>query len=124
MKTLCQEYISNVKSFFPIINKEERIFLANLTDTVNNFCEEEDINTITDLYNKFGLPNEVVNSYYSSQDIKHILKNINTARLLKIGALIFLVISVIIASISNTNIYLTKKALKEQDIRTEKLNAE
>ncbi len=124
MKTLCQEYISNVKSFFPIINKEERIFLANLTDTVNNFCEEEDITTITDLYNKFGLPNEVVNSYYSSQDIKHILKSINTARLLKIDALIFLVISVIIASISNTNIYLTKKALKEQDIRTGKLNAE
>lgn len=124
MKTLYKQYISDVKSFFPIIGKNEKIFIASLENTVKDYCEEKEIRTISELYKSFGKPNEVVNSYYSSQDIKHILKSINTARLLKIGALIFLVISVIIASISNTNIYLTKKALKEQDIRIGKLNAE
>ncbi|MFG6395035.1 MAG: hypothetical protein K1W24_12770 [Lachnospiraceae bacterium] len=105
MKTLCQEYISNVKSFFPIISKEERIFIANLTDTVNNFCEEEDINTITDLYNKFGLPNEVVNSYYSDIDISCILKKMRTAKYIKYSIVVFLAIYLIAAIIFGVNTY-------------------
>lgn len=105
MKTLCQEYISNVKSFFPIISKEERIFLANLTDTVNNFCEEEDINTITDLYNKFGLPNEVVNSYYSDIDISYILKKMRTSKYIKYSIGVFLTIYLIFAIIFGINTY-------------------
>lgn len=105
MKTLCQEYISNVKSFFPIISKEERIFLANLTDTVNNFCEEEDINTITDLYNKFGLPNEVVNFYYSDIDISYILKKMRTAKYIKYSIGVFLTIYLIFAIIFGINTY-------------------
>lgn len=124
MKTLYKQYISDVKSFFPIIGKNEKIFIASLENTVKDYCKEKEIVTISELYKSFGEPNEIVNSYYSSQDIQHVLKNITTARLLKIGAVIFLVISVIIASISNTNLYFTKKALKEQDIRIEKLNAE
>lgn len=124
MKTLYKQYISDVKSFFPIIGKNEKIFIASLENTVKDYCKEKEIVTISELYKSFGEPNEIVNSYYSSQDIQHVLKNITTARLLKIGAVIFLVISVIIASISNTNLYFTKKALNEQDIRIEKLNAE
>lgn len=105
MKTLCQKYISNVKSFFPIISKEERIFIANLTDTVNHFCEEGNINTITDLYNKSGLPNEVVNSYYSDIDISYILEKMRTAQYIKYSIVVFLTIYLIAAIIFGINTY-------------------
>jgi len=41
MKTLCRQYISDVKSLFPIVGKEERIFLAKLKKTIENYCDEE-----------------------------------------------------------------------------------
>ncbi len=51
MKTLCQQYISDVKSFFPSIRRKEKIFIKNLKNDVECYCEENTVNTISELYN-------------------------------------------------------------------------
>lgn len=49
MRSLCQQYISDVKSFFPVMGKEEKKYLANLMNTVEEYCIEENITTIDKL---------------------------------------------------------------------------
>ena len=122
MKTLCQQYISDVKSFFPSIRRKEKIFIKNLKNDVECYCEENTVNTISELYNVFGQPNEIVNSYYSDIDIQPVLKNIKTTRYLKTGIIIFILISVTAASIFGINAYLTQKAFEEQDMRFEEFD--
>ena len=108
MKTLCRQYISDVKSLFPIVGKEERIFLAKLKKTIENYCDEEEFTSITELYDSFGQPNEIVNSYYSDVDTQYVIRKIKTAKAVKFTIMAFLLaylISVIIYGIKTYTQY-------------------
>ena len=108
MKTLCRQYISDVKSLFPIVGKEERIFLAKLKKTIENYCDEEEFTSITELYDSFRQPNEIVNSYYSDVDTQYVIRKIKTAKAVKFTIMAFLLlylISVIIYGIKTYTQY-------------------
>lgn len=108
MKSLCRQYISDVKSLFPIVGKEERIFLAKLKKTIENYCDEEEFTSITELYDSFGQPNEIVNSYYSDVDTQYVIRKIKTAKAVKLTIMAFLLvylISVIIYGIKTYTQY-------------------
>lgn len=116
MKNLCQEYIANVKSFFPVLGKEERKYLAKLKNTVEDYCNEENITTIDKLYDGFGLPNDVVNSYYSNTDIQEVIKQIRLTKYIKRSIAVFLFILLIGVIAFSINTYHTYKIFSEQQV--------
>ena len=120
MKNLCQKYISDVKSFFPVMGKEEKKYLANLKNTVEEYCNEENITTIDKLYEGFGYPHDVVCSYYSKTDIQEIIKQISHTKYIKRGISAFVGVLLVALIVFSINVYYTYYIFAEEQISYEK----
>lgn len=98
MNKICKEYVLEIKAMFPIRRKQERIYIKSLISDIESFCEEANVETKKDLYNKYGLPNDVVNNYLSTLNTTHIAKHIKTTRFIKILLIALLVLATIATS--------------------------
>lgn len=120
MKTICQQYISDVKSFFPVIGKEERKYLAKLSTTVDEFCEEEHISAKESLYLDFGSPSDIVKTYYSNKDIDYLCTQMCVTKHIKQGILALVIIALIAVGLFGLRTYHTFQLYNEQHIYSEK----
>ena len=82
--------------FFPIVGKAEKKYLRNLKSNLEDYCEEKSVTSLEELYQGFGAPSEVVNTYYSSVDIDYILGQIKRTRIIRNSLVIFVVLYFII----------------------------
>ena len=99
MKKAYKEYISDVKKFFPVKGKEERKFLKKLASDIEIFCEDENITNKKEIYKKFGTPHNVVNDFYSTEDIDVVIKKIRFSKYIKIFFAILAVIAILISAV-------------------------
>lgn len=116
MKTICKEYISNVKAFFPLKGKKERKYIKDLEINVNDYCLENNISSIDVLYQEFGSPTEVVNSYFSALNTTDVIKKIRISKFVKIFLCLLLIVSLVIAIIFCSYLICVKDVIKEQEI--------
>lgn len=100
MNKICKEYISEIKSLFPMNRRMEKTYLKKMTTDVADFCEENNITTIEELYQNYGTPEDVVHNYVSALNRKDLINHINTAKLVKITA-----VSVLVAALIATTIW-------------------
>lgn len=98
MNKICKQYISEIKAFFPIMGKDEKKYIAKLKNNIESYCDEAGITTKEELYKNYGLPNDVVNDYYSSVDTDYIIRKIKTSKYIKAFIATILVLAVIAAS--------------------------
>lgn len=124
MNRLCKQYISNVKTFFPIIRKNEKKYLNRLSAALEEYCEEKEIVTMDDIYAGFGTPNDIANSYYSSADIQKIIKNIRVSKYVKLGIISVMITSLIALSIYSIDTYRTSKIFEEEKIQYREITIE
>lgn len=99
MNKICKQYISEVKSFFPIMGKSEKRYVTKLKANIESYCEDEEITTKEELYEKYGLPNNVVNDYFSAADTEYIVKKIKTSKYIKAFISVILIILIILTSV-------------------------
>lgn len=83
MDELCQQYISNVKVFFPIMGKKEKEYLRKLSTSVEECCEEKAITTVEELYDEIGSPGDVFNTYFSQQNMSQVIRRIRLVKWIK-----------------------------------------
>lgn len=117
MNKLCKQYISDVKTFFPIIRKGEKKYLDGLSVALEEYCEERETIIIDDIYTGFGTPNDVANAYYASTDIQKTMKNIRISKYVRFGITVFLLILLIAVSIYGVDTYRTTKIFEEEKIQ-------
>ena len=89
MTKLCQQYLSDVKTFFPIMGKPERAYLTKLTATIEDYCIEEKVTTVEQIYDGFGHPSEVASTYLTSVDTSYLIKRIRLTKWIKRGMVAF-----------------------------------
>lgn len=116
MTKLCQQYLSDVKAFFPIIGNQERKYLTKLAETVEDYCTEEKATTIEELYDGFGHPSEVTNTYLTSVDTSQLIKRIQFTKWIKRGIIALLLIALISVSVYGISTYLAYKMLEQEQI--------
>lgn len=108
MKNICGQYISTVKTFFPIMGKRERQYIKSLETDVTDYCMEEDISSLEQLYEKYGMPHEVANTYFTVADMDALTRKMRYRRWVKITvfAMLFLVFcGVLVWGITTYNTY-------------------
>ena len=98
MNKICRIYISEIRTLFPIKRKSERKYLKNLASDIDAFCEEANITTKQELYQKYGTPPEVVCSYFSSLNTEQIVQKLRVSKAIKVT----LVCLIILATIATT----------------------
>lgn len=116
MTKLCQQYLSDVKAFFPIMGKPERAYLTKLTATVEDYCIEEKITTVEQIYDGFGHPSEVASTYLTSVDTSYLIKRIQLTKWIKRGMVALLLIALIGVSIYGITTYKAYKIFEQEQI--------
>lgn len=116
MNKICKEYITEIKSFFPIYRKPERVFIKKLTLDIEDFCEESKTTNKSKLYDKYGKPNDIVNNYLSSVGIEYISKQIRISRYIKITIIALVILAIVVTSIFCCILYRQHKMDMRQEM--------
>ena len=61
---LCKRYIRSIRMSFPIVGKEEKKYILQLSVDVTNYYVDNSLHNMNDLYQTFGDPKEIVSNYY------------------------------------------------------------
>lgn len=96
MDKICKVYVSQVKAILPVWGKKEKAFVKKLHSDLCDYCEDNNVNTIDELYKGYGTPQEIAFEYISLMEPQVISKRINSAkfiRILVIGLLAFVTIA-------------------------------
>ena len=115
MDNICKAYVSQVKAILPVRGKKEKAFVRKLHSDLCDYCEDNNINTIEELYKNHGTPQEVVFEYVSLMEPNVISKRINTARCMKLAIIILLILSTIFTSTVCIIMYSEHKIFREQE---------
>ena len=94
MSKISKEYIKEVKAMFPVKGKKERLYLKNLARDVEMLCEEENITSKEELYEKYGKPVDVVAEYFATVETDYVVKKLRISKYIK--ALIAVIITIIV----------------------------
>lgn len=117
MKTkLCKKYISQIKSFFPVVSKKERKYLNNICDSVNEYCQDNPEATLNEIYDVFGSPQETINSYMSANAdyISSYFKKVNIAKWFKRISIILIVAIIVLTSALLLRMYKDYKVFEDE----------
>lgn len=115
MDKICRQYISNVRSLFPIMGKAEKRYIRSLAVDVNDYCSEENIVTIGTLYERYGSPSDIVNTYYSISNTEKLIKQIKTCKWIKRTILLLLLIATTSVTIWCAYTYDTWQSFKREE---------
>lgn len=114
MNKLCKHYISDVKSLFPIMGKNERQYIKKLSDTIEEYCEETSITSIDTIYDSFGSPQDILAGYFSITDTSFLAKKIKISKWIKRGIIGLILISLIAVSTYCIKSYRIQKVFEEE----------
>ena len=115
MKNICGQYISIAKSFFPIMGKAERQYMKSLKTDIEECCAEENISSLEQLYDKYGMPHDVANNYFTMLDVDAIARKTRYGKRVKITALAMLFIILCGVFVWGTTYYNIYRILTKQN---------
>ncbi len=116
MNNLCKEYISNVKAIFPIMGKPEKQYIQKLSETIDEYCFEESIESIESIYNNFGHPHDIFIAYFSAIEPNAFARRLKLAKYIKRSILALIIIILISAGIYCYTTIRTFQIFEEQQI--------
>ncbi len=119
MDSICRQYTKNIRALFPVIGKNEKKYLNKLKHNLEEYCEETSISSLEELYDNFGIPSEVVNTYYSSVNIDHILRQIKRTKAIKTTLITLIICALIAVSAYCVSLYSEYKVFESQKIFSE-----
>lgn len=90
-----KKYLKQIKALLPVLSKQEKRFLKDMKNDVDEFSNDNPEVTFEDLTDKFGNPNDVVHNYIESVDLDYMIKCISSRKLIRRTAIIVLVLAFI-----------------------------
>ena len=88
---ICTKYLNQVKSFFPVITKNEKKFLNNYP--IFDACPEDQSITLEYLHEEFGKPEEIFSAYLSTVHTDELVRQIKRTKRFKIATVLILLIT-------------------------------
>ena len=88
---ICTKYLNQVKSFFPVITKNEKKFLNNYP--IFDVCPEDQSIALEYLYEEFGKPEEIFSAYLSTVHTDELVRQIKRTKRFKIATVLILLIT-------------------------------
>jgi len=116
MDNICKAYVSQVKAILPVWGKKEKTFVKKLHNDLCDYCEDNSVIAIDELYKGFGTPQEIVFEYISLMEPDAISKRINIAKYIKILIASLITISFLATAIWSIYIYHLYDIAQRQEI--------
>ena len=78
-----KKYQKEIKLLLPAFNKDEKKFLRDLMERIEDYLDENSNATMQDIENQFGTPMEIAQSYMSSLDLDVLLKRLSISHFVR-----------------------------------------
>lgn len=76
MKSDAQKYMSELKTLLPVKRADEKRFLSNISQDIEEFRLQNESATYEQICNEFGAPQSLVLSYFESVDSSVLVRTI------------------------------------------------
>lgn len=120
MNKLAKQYVKEAKAFFPIVRKQEKKYLKQLENTIDEYCQRRfDVLSKEKIYEEFGTPSEIAYSYFSNLEISFLLKRINITKTVKAFLIAITLLLLVGASALSIYLYHTYNLIESQMIFSE-----
>ena len=86
-----EKYLSQVKAYLPCKKSDKAVILADIRLAIYEFAENSAIQSIDDIYKRFGTPEEIAKAYLSDAEPNNIKKAINIRKVI-IAAVIAVIV--------------------------------
>ena len=116
MDRIAKQYANNAKSFFPIYTSREKEYIRKLELNMEDYCEDNNIVSLEELYQKCGTPSDVAHTYFSTCDSEYILKKLRLAKIIKISVISLVIVAFMALSFYCATLYSEYKVFAEQQI--------
>lgn len=116
MDSLAKQYIKNAKALFPLMGKDEKQYFKKLQINIEDYCETKSVSSIEELYNDFGSPIDIVNTYFSSSKIDYILNQIRRTKIIKTTLIVLIVSALVGVTAYCTLVYSAYQVFKAEQI--------
>lgn len=93
-----KKYTNNVKALFPLIRKQEHIYLHQMKQNIDDYCDTTPVSSLEELYEEFGNPQDVVYNYYSIMDASQLFSMIRFHRIIKCISIFIMLIIIFVCS--------------------------
>lgn len=90
-----KQYLKQIRNLLPLYRKEERLFLSQLKNAVEDFVEENSGCTFDDIVQRFEEPQTVVYNYLSALDPAELCKKVSLRRYVQRGIALLLLLTAI-----------------------------
>ena len=94
-----EKYLSQVKAYLPCKKSDKAVILEDIRQAISEFAENSDIQSIDDIYKRFGTPEEIAKAYLSDAEPKNIKKAISLRKVL-VWAVVAVVLAFVIFLLS------------------------
>ena len=94
-----EKYLSQVKAYLPCKKSDKAVILTDIRLAIYEFAENSDIQSIDDIYKRFGTPEEIAKVYLSDAEPKNIKKAISLRKVL-VWAVVAVVLAFVIFLLS------------------------
>ena len=91
-----KQYLKQIRNLLPLYRKEERLFLSQLKNAVEDFVEENSGCTFDDIAQRFEEPQTVVYNYLSALDPAELCKKVSLRRYVQRGIIVLLLLVTIL----------------------------
>lgn len=103
---IVKNYLSEIKHLLPLVRKPEKRFLADIRQSIYDYCETADTISFDTLVSVFGEPKDLVSNYISEKDAVILRKELRFSRHIKYTLYIILSIVILLAGLRTYTIYL------------------
>ncbi len=94
-----EKYLSQVKAYLPCKKSDKAVILEDIRQAISEFAENSAIQSIDDIYKRFGTPEEIAKAYLSDAEPKNIKKAISLRKVL-VWAVVAVVLAFVIFLLS------------------------
>lgn len=95
MDKACQRYYKTIKRLFPLHQREEKMFLYYLKNSLEYYSHQYSDMTYDDYVETFGNPYDIVSSYYEHIESDYVINQMKSRKTIKNLLLVFLTVFIL-----------------------------
>lgn len=115
-KCIVRKYLSEIRHLLPFVRKPEKRFLADIRQTIYDYCETAETISFDVLISVFGEPKDLVSNYISEKDAVVLRKELRFSQHVKYTLFVLLSIVILLAGLKTYTICLDYKNAQEAQI--------
>lgn len=90
-------YKSEVRKKLLCDSKVSKAFFSDFENDIDNYIAENNVDSITEIYNHFGTADDIANAFFETVDVKTVKKKINIKKLIAVLVVAVIAIWAVVA---------------------------